>query len=561
MCGVAAQNDRGPALFVSALLLAVAAMPQIVSTQPAASLGDPPSITAGAEDIFTKYRLPPLKDHGTDPLWIASRNLQVLRRAHRLGLHAKSATQAWRAADVLLSDALIAEKVAAPAADVVFAGTRASELNDLLARTSGSVRVSSPELLVDVPILLSGKGTSLDLGHAVLSMPQGGPYMIRVENSADVRLCGGVLVAGEWGVLISNSRDVTVSGIEIGGLSGGGILVTGSDHVVISHNKLHALAAAPVLLHGATQHTVVMYNEITNNHGASNWHAGIVLTDRNADLSASPANLFGGNDFWAVTQSIIQHHVFPHDNVIAFNHIAENHSSGIYLDGSIRNVVVSNDIERNSKEGLCLDYGATANVVAWNVVRANGKRWGKSDLDLKQDFVLQLGRLPDGSSRAKVPGISLDNAAYNQIVLNEISMNYGGGIKIVRTGLYNLIGLNTLLDDNEGRSSKFHFFGIELGSARADVPAKDLDFAPSRGNEVFGNMIRGSHYAGIFFAEGSDTNDIFDNSIFGATAWAMESVRRQPNSTLNNLTNEKLRNIGSGLSPELISLGAGQFDQ
>jgi parallel beta-helix repeat protein len=527
MCGVAAQNDRGPALFVSALLLAVAAMPQIVSTQPAASLGDPPSITAGAEDIFTKYRLPPLKDHGTDPLWIASRNLQVLRRAHRLGLHAKSATQAWRAADVLLSDALIAEKVAAPAADVVFAGTRASELNDLLARTSGSVRVSSPELLVDVPILLSGKGTSLDLGHAVLSMPQGGPYMIRVENSADVRLCGGVLVAGEWGVLISNSRDVTVSGIEIGGLSGGGILVTGSDHVVISHNKLHALAAAPVLLHGATQHTVVMYNEITNNHGASNWHAGIVLTDRNADLSASPANLFGGNDFWAVTQSIIQHHVFPHDNVIAFNHIAENHSSGIYLDGSIRNVVVSNDIERNSKEGLCLDYGATANVVAWNVVRA----------------------------------ISLDNAAYNQIVLNEISMNYGGGIKIVRTGLYNLIGLNTLLDDNEGRSSKFHFFGIELGSARADVPAKDLDFAPSRGNEVFGNMIRGSHYAGIFFAEGSDTNDIFDNSIFGATAWAMESVRRQPNSTLNNLTNEKLRNIGSGLSPELISLGAGQFDQ
>jgi len=251
----------------------------------------------------------------------------------------------------------------------------------------------------------------------------------------------------------------------------------------------------------------------------------------------------------------------PEDNVIAYNHIGSNLASGIYSDGAVRNVYVGNRIERNSKEGLCLDNGSTANVVAFNTVEGNGKRWGRSDNDLKLDFILQLGRLPDGSSPAKVPGISIDNAAYNQIMFNEVDGNFGGGIKMVRTAFYNVIGLNTLSDNNEGQSNKFHFFGIELGAATADVKVIDLDFTPSRGNEIFGNIIRGSHYSGIFFAKGSDGNVIFDNTIFGATSWAMESVKPQPNESFNNLSNLKLRNISSGLDPNLIKLGRGEFDQ
>ena len=131
---------------------------------------------------------------------------------------------------------------------------------------------------------------------------------------------------------------------------------------------------------------------------------------------------------------------------------------------------------------------------------------------------------------------------------------------MLRTDYFNVVGLNTLVDNNRGRSDRFHFFGIEMGAAKADAPAADLDFAPSQGNIVFSNLIRGPHYAGVFFAKGSDRNDLFDNSIFGATNWALESAVRQDNAILNNLTNLPSRNAGPGLDPRLPALTAGRYD-
>jgi len=55
-------------------------------------------------------------------------------------------------------------------------------------------------------------------------------------------------------------------------------------------------------------------------------------------------------------------------------------------------------------------------------------------------------------------------------------------VKTVRAAWSNLIGLNTVTDNNEGASERFHFFGIELGAAKADAPSAEFDFAPSRAN-------------------------------------------------------------------------------
>src|SRR5205085_344763 len=110
------------------------------------------------------------------------------------------------------------------------------------------------------------------------------------------------------------------------------------------------------------------------------------------------------------------------------------------------------------------------------------------------DFVLPMGRLPDGSSPAKTPGISIDNGLWNVVYANQIDRNEGGGVKMVRTAFFNTIALNVLTDNNVGANPRFHFFAVELGAAPADVPVADLDFAPSRGNLVIGNAIRGNHY-------------------------------------------------------------------
>ncbi|MGI4831615.1 MAG: NosD domain-containing protein [Janthinobacterium lividum] len=517
--------------------------------------------TLGARDVYTEFKLPALSDSSEKTLLQDTQKLQVMQRAGLLGLNAHSATDAWTTAEITYQNAKRALVPATPSpAPVLFNGVLASRLNALLAQPDvTAVTVVSPELELDSPIHITRNNVNLNLGNAHLHLSHGGPYMIRVEGAQNVRLSGGSLEGIAWGILISQSQNVLITQMDLHDLLGG-IVLTGSHDAVIWGNQFRSLHAAGVLLSGDTHHVTMAENEMSRNLGSSNWHASVVLTDRNAALVPNPANLFTSDQFWVKPQPILDRLTFPHDNVVAYNHIADNQSSGIYSDGSIRNVIIGNRIERNSKEGLCLDNGSTADVVAWNTLRANGKRWGKSDDDLKKEFVFKFARLPDGSSPAKLPGISLDNAAFNEVVFNEVDGNFGGGVKMVRTGIENVVGLNLLLDNNAGQNDKFHFFGIELGAALADAPSVELDFVPSQGNQVFGNTIRGSHYAGIFFAAGSVGNNIFDNSIFGASAWAMESVRVQPNVVLNNLTNLKLRNIGSGLDPNLLTLGLGQND-
>jgi parallel beta-helix repeat protein len=527
------------------------------------AIGQAPAESFGARDVFAEFRLPPLEDRERDRLFVQARRLQVMKRAQVLGVGARSATEVWTEAEGTFRRArVMAEGGLAGGTPVVFSGTLASELNGVLAREDvTSVRVDSAELEMDAPIRMARSGVNLDLGRARLRMKDGvAPYMIRVEGVRGVRVSGGVLVAGPWGVLVSGSQQVTVLGMEMDGLSGGGVMVTGSEDVVVWGNRLRGLAAGGVMLHGKTLRAVVAENEMTAGLGPSNWHAGVVVTDRDADLAASPGRTVRANPEWVLDRPMVERLAIPEGNVVAYNRVAENRASGIYSDGGVRNVFVGNRIEDNAKEGLCLDNGSLGDVVAWNLVRGNGKRWGMTDAELKQDFVFGMGRLPDGSAPAKLPGISIDNAAYNQVMFNEIDRNFGGGVKMVRTGYYNLVGMNLLTDNNEGQNARFHFFGVEMGAARSDIPSTELDFTGSRGNEIFGNTIRGTHYAGIFFADGSDRNDVFDNSIFGATDWAMESVKVQRNITLNNLTNLKLRNISSGLDPRLLELGKGEMD-
>jgi hypothetical protein len=128
-------------------------------------------------------------------------------------------------------------------------------------------------------------------------------------------------------------------------------------------------------------------------------------------------------------------------------------------------------------------------------------------------------------------------------------------VKIVRAGYFNVIGLNTLLSNNDGASATQHFFGIELGATAADTTQNDIDFTPSHGNIIFSNVIRGSHYSGIYFDFACDQNDAIGNVIEDATDWALESAQQMSNNSLNNLTHLPSRNIGSGLDQALIQSG------
>ena len=531
------------------------------SAAPPTHLGAEPADTLGARDLASEYHLPPFRDRAGDPVFASLQKLQVFSRAQRLGLTSHSATEAWMEAGRNYGRAHAVESAAFPSGAKIFRGGLASELNRMLGEPGPcAVRVDSADLRLDTPVYLRDH-CSLDLGRTALHSVGFQPYQIQIKGRTDVRLTGGRLSGGSWGVSITRSSNVTVTGMQMDTLGGGGVMVTNSYGVTVWRNRMRGLGGAGVMLHGDTQHAVVAENEITADTGWSNWHAGIVVTDRNADPGDDATTLLRKDGILVKQTRITDRMTIPHDNLMYKNEIRGNLTSGMYSDGGARNVYVENIIVNNSKEGMCLDNGSTANVVAFNVFRGNGNRWGVEDAVLKRDFVWSFGRLPDGTSPAKLPGISMDNALYNQIVFNDIDRNYGSGVKMVRTSMFNRIGMNTVTDDNEGSNPKLHYFGILVGYAGADESAWDLDFVPSRGNQIFGNNVRGNHFVGIYFEREADHNVVFDNSIFGAIMWGMDSAKQQEEESFNNLSNLPFRNIDSGLDPRLIPLGKGKVER
>ncbi len=189
-----------------------------------------------------------------------------------------------------------------------------------------------------------------------------------------------------------------------------------------------------------------------------------------------------------------------------------------------------------------MDYGSFGDYVAGNTIARNGERNRQKDTDLKADFVYEAGRLEDGSSPFKLPGISIDNSAYNIVANNDIVDNSGSGVKMVRSGYRNLIVSNLIRNNNRGTNEYFHGFGVELGYAvEPDEPVIGLDFTPDYENIVTRNTVEGAHYAGVFLAPDSYCNDVYNNLIWDAEQFSIETHSKFFNSCVDNLYN---RDVG-----------------
>ncbi len=507
----------------------------------AQNFGSPPQLSLDAANIYTAFAVA-LEDQPGSVTAVAAAQLQMGMRARSLAIGNRSATDAWTAAQTLLTPPLTLPGPAA--ASVSFSGSTASALNAFLQNAAAPyVRITSAAIAVDQPIVFAHDATTLDFGTAQLSAAGSVPYMIRIVGAQNVAILGGNFNQGNSAILIAKSTGVLVDHARMSGLTGQGIVITGSAHAYVTHNRMSELGGAGVVLNAGATICTIEQNDFSNGTGQSNWNAGVLVTDRDVDFASNPQAIFDAGGYWPVFSPIRGRLNPPHDNLIAFNHIANNRTSGIYMDGSVRNVIFSNTIQGNAKEGLCLDNGATSNVVASNVIQQNGKRWGQTDATLQLDFV--AGRLPDGSAASKLPGVSIDNGIYNILFGNNISHNFGGGVKMVRTAFFNVIGMNKIESDNDGVSVYYRFFGVELGAAPGDAASAELDFTGSRGNVLFSNSIRGSNSSGIFIQLGSDTNQILDNVIMDSTLWAIESVLSMANTLGSNLTDRPSQNVGA----------------
>lgn len=420
---------------------------------------------------------------------------------------------------------------------VSFTGSTASELNEFLADHEGkTVEITSGSILLDetikVPsnIMLEGNHVKLIYGGKSVE------YAILVDGVQNVGIMDFELSeCSKHGIYVVNSNKVLIFGNAITGLKEKAICVMDRcSYVNLAFNHIYENGEGGIFTNGDISDCIFQGNVIYNNKGTRNLQAGIVFSSMPVLDPYDPKNPFPDEHLYNLLEA-------PHRMVILDNSIENNYSSGIYCDGGYQMYVMNNTLADNEKEGICLDYGSFGDYVANNTIVRNGERNRQEDEDLKADFVYEVGRLEDGSSPFKLPGISIDNSAYNIVAGNHIADNSGSGVKMVRSAYRNLIVDNMILNNNRGVNELFHGFGVELGyAAKPDEPVVGLDFTADYENIITRNTVRGSHYAGIFLASQSYCNDVYNNMIWDAEQFSIETHSSLFNSCVDNLTNRSV---------------------
>lgn len=428
-----------------------------------------------------------------------------------------------------------------PTAD--FSGRTSEELSSFIVAHAGSViNIISEKIAVSEQIQIPSD--TYIAGNGVELEADGCAYVLLVNNAENVVL-ESISIRGEadYGVFIANSKNITVDSCKITGLNQKGICITaGSSLFCIQNNEISQNGAGGIYCAGDISKGIIEGNKIHNNFGTSNWMAGVVLSNA---ITKDPLDIwenFDENHRCPARDNLYLQTDCPHEIILENNEVSSNNSSGIYSDGAYNCHLLFNDVYSNDKEGICLDNGTIGTYLKDNTIINNGGRYKQTDDDLRMDYVFEAGRLNDGSAKAKLPGISLDNTAYNIIENNVVANNYGGGIKMVRSTIRCLINENVIKDNNRGQNDTFHFFGIELGAAIPDELVADMDFTSDFENIVCRNIISGDHYSGIFLGTDCYVNDIFDNVIMEPQMFAIECISVKFNSMLNNFSNAPVRN-------------------
>lgn len=498
---------------------------------------------ADCYSIMTANKLPALSRMAAEDSKKYMGNLQVLQKIEKLGIDTASFETPelnWKNVYNRVSDTMQKENTFSD--KISFTGSTASQLNTLIAQsTDAYITIESSTVRMDEPISMKS-GIALDAAGVTFtgSTDDRVAQAVIAEDCTNFALYNLNLTAGcyEYGIYIIRSNTFTIENCTISNALYKGLVMMGENkNFTIRNNTVSYNGNGAVFLNGNISNGIIAGNDVVDNYGTRNLTAGIVMTSIEIDDYYTAYNEFKDEHLYNLLDT-------PHDIVLYQNNVKHNNSSGIYSDGAYQIYIVENIIYQNDKEGMCLDYGTFGAYVSNNIVKENGGRLRQSDEDLEADFVTTFGRLSDGSSPAKLPGISIDNSAYNTIVNNNVTQNYGSGVKMVRSAYRNIIMENSVSDNNKGKSDDFHFFGIEIGhESTPDEPVKGLDFTASYENIVCRNIVTGSNYAGVFLAVESYCNDVFDNTILGSEWYAIECHSNMFNSMPNNIMDQEILNL------------------
>ncbi|MDM8569224.1 right-handed parallel beta-helix repeat-containing protein [Thiotrichales bacterium HSG1] len=417
--------------------------------------------------------------------------------------------------------------------EIVFSGNKVSELNALLQTLTGIKKVIlQGQQIVGDETLSIPKNTALLGNNSTLTATNSQPSIsITADN---ITLQDLTIATTELGIQISDATEIIIQNLQFTDVGRGIVILTDSHFIELDQINIDSPTQGGILIQGDVSHVWLHNSKIRNGKRSDNGGAGILVSDAKPKPMLEETTTTDSliEHIWPITQSI------PYALLLENNIIANNSAQGLYIDGGYGLVIQHNQINNNDKEGLSLSYGSVNNIVMSNDFYDNGFMARKTDADLRHELIFDLGRLDDGSSTFKLPAISLDNAAQNLLLWNVIRDNAGDGIKMVRTGIRNVIMFNSILNNNQGYNKLFHSFGISLNSTGAgvnlDIAKHPLDFLPAIENIIAGNIIYGKHWAGIFLDRGAAFNDIYDNTTRHYILTPLDSTSSRFNSIVGN---------------------------
>lgn len=498
-----------------------------------------------AIDMLTRYQLPSLSRMEQEDQNSLVNNLQIIRKIEALGVDPDMMMYPEQNKNNAATKVKEGQsEIQKEKASVDFYGTTASELQASINQNAGkTIVIHSQQITLNQTITLEDN-TFLQGNDVIITSNTELKYAFFAENKKNIEVTGVRIDGGfDYGVYVIDSSAVRIADSTINKLKEKPVVVIGhSNYISVENNTFMYNGAGGVYFTGKISYGLIANNTVSHNYGTSNWMAGIVLTNVVMKDNTNIWETFDAAHHFPYKATLYGETECPSNVIVQDNTVEFNTASGIYGDGAYLCYITGNYVNENDKEGICLDYGSFGCYLEDNTFNWNGRRINQTDEDLKMDFVLPAGRMEDGSSKSKLPGVSLDNTAYNILINNTVMNNYGGGVKMVRTTVRCLIIENIIKANNQGQNDKFHFFGVELGSAVGDVESTDMDFTADYENIICRNIISGNHYSGIFVGQDGYVNDIFDNVIMQPKMFAVECLSVKFNSIVNNRSDRPIRN-------------------
>lgn len=293
-------------------------------------------------------------------------------------------------------------------------------------------------------------------------------------------------------LVISQCNSFIIDECQINNSRGCGLIIHGSTRFMLRDSLFERNLSAGINLIGDCQDAIIEGCKVADCKGYFNWDAGLNLC-----ATSHAINLEHIPDTYHEALPLLEKKAAPLRIQIRNCEFSDNRAQGIYLEGAQNCHLTHNRILKNNKEGICLDWGTTACVLESNELQENGYRAKVGEFEARVDFIEGVPVLEDGSSVCKLPAISLDNAALNLLRKNRITRNYGGGVKTVRTAIWNRIEDNDIIGNAHAGHilDKYHFHGVcllglkNLGGEFTGEAETRADLEQSFLNVVYNNNI------------------------------------------------------------------------